>query len=126
LLPASYTWPPELDILETVGDQSNVAAMHVHWLANHTEAQAGSDWTGPDLSQDWHTFGLNWQPDALTWYIDGVERWRVTDSSVIPNQPMYIVLNLAVGGEWPGAPDSSTVFPSYFDVRYVRVWAGQN
>jgi beta-glucanase (GH16 family) len=57
----------------------------------------------------------------LTFYVDGVERWRYTGPG-IPNEPEYLVLNLAVGGDYDGPPDASTVFPSYFDVDYVRVW----
>ena len=85
-------------------------------------SNSGSSWTGPDFSAGWHTFGVEWEPGAIVWYVDGIERWRFTVTSRIPNEPMHVLLNLAVGGEWPGSPDTSTAFPSYYDVDYVRVW----
>ncbi|MBL8015490.1 MAG: family 16 glycosylhydrolase, partial [Candidatus Doudnabacteria bacterium] len=65
---------------------------------------------------------IDWQPDALVWYVDGIERWRFIDAANIPSEPMYLLLNLAVGGDWPGPPDASTIFPSYYEIDYVRVW----
>ena len=55
-------------------------------------------------------------------FVDGVEAWRLTDSGQIPTEPMYLLANLAVGGDWPGAPDDSTPFPSTLQIDYVRVW----
>jgi beta-glucanase (GH16 family) len=82
-------------------------------------------WIGPDFSTDWHVFGLDWQPDVLIWYVDGVERWRYTDREYIPDRTMYILINLAVGGDWPGSPDATTPFPSFYNIDYVRVWKHQ-
>ena len=110
-------------MLEVIGSAPNTAEFHFHWTnADGTDANAGHAWVGPDFSAGWHTFALDWQPGALVWYVDGVERWRYADASTIPDEPMYLLLDLAVGGDWPGAPDASTVLPSYFDVDYVRVW----
>jgi len=53
---------------------------------------------------------------------DGVEQWRYTDQATISGEPMYLLLNLAVGGDWPGPPDDSTSFPAAMLVDYVRVW----
>jgi beta-glucanase (GH16 family) len=89
---------------------------------NDQKHVVGSQWQGPDFSQDWHVFALDWRPDALVWFVDGVERWRFTDASAIPAESMYLLINLAVGGEWPGSPDATTVFPSLLLVDYVRVW----
>ena len=57
-----------------------------------------------------------------SFYVDGVERWRYTGPGEPPPSRKYLVLNLAVGGSYDGAPDASTPFPSYFDVDHVRVW----
>ena len=65
---------------------------------------------------------MDWQPDQVSWYVDGVERARSRDPSLICPEAMYPVLNLAIGGDWPGPPDASTVFPATMDVDYVRVW----
>jgi beta-glucanase (GH16 family) len=56
----------------------------------------------------------------VVWYFDGGEVYRV--GADLPHQPMYIIANLAVGGNWPGSPDETTVFPAYFDIDYIRVY----
>jgi beta-glucanase (GH16 family) len=123
LLSSDQDWPPEIDVTEIIGDQPNITNMTIHYLTGGgTEASSGGEWAGPDFSAGWHTFGMDWQPGAVIWYVDGVERRRDTTVSHIPAESMYLLLNLAVGGDWPGAPDASTVFPAYFDVDYVRVW----
>ena len=121
-LPANYDWPPEIDVMEIIGDEPNVTHMHYHYLDGAgTHRGPGASWAGPDFSADWHTFGVDWQPGSLVWYVDGVERHRFT-SSFVTAEPQYLLLNLAVGGNWPGSPDSSTAFPSDYLVDYVRVW----
>ncbi|HEY3183226.1 MAG TPA: glycoside hydrolase family 16 protein, partial [Gaiellaceae bacterium] len=123
LLPASYNSRPEIDVMEILGDSTDVQRMNFHYVRRDgTRGDAGLAWRGPDFSTGWHTFGVDWRPDALVWYVDGVERWRFSDPSVIPSAPMYLLANLAVGGTWPGSPDAGTVFPSTYDVDYVRVW----
>jgi beta-glucanase (GH16 family) len=118
MLPLTYESRPEIDIMEILGHEPNVQHMNYHYIGG----DQGRTWTGPNFSTDYHTFGVDWSPTAIVWYVDGVERWRFTDVSKISSQPEYLLLNLAVGGNWPGSPNSSTVFPSYFDVDYVRVW----
>jgi beta-glucanase (GH16 family) len=120
---ARYRSRPEIDVMEILGDSPNVQNMNVHYRGRGgAKGDAGATWAGPDFSTDWHTFGVDWQPESIVWYVDGVERWRFSETAVIPREPMYLLLNLAVGGVWAGAPDASTGFPSYFDVDYVRVW----
>jgi beta-glucanase (GH16 family) len=122
MLPASYESRPEIDAIEILGDSTSIQRMHFHYLEpDATRADVGADWVGPDFSAGWHTFAVDWESDAVVWYVDGVERWRFADRSVIPREPMYLVLNLAVGGKSPGRPHGSTIFPSYFSVDYVRV-----
>ncbi|MEN3314727.1 MAG: hypothetical protein V7605_961 [Acidimicrobiaceae bacterium] len=122
-LPSDYSWPPEIDAMEILGNQPNVTHMTYHYLdANGVEQGPGASWAGPDFSAGWHTFGVDWEPNAIVWYVDGVERNRFTDASAITAKPQYLLLNLAVGGTWPGSPDASTSFPSDYLVDYVRVW----
>jgi beta-glucanase (GH16 family) len=122
MLPTTRSSLPEIDIFEIVGEEPNVLQMHTHWEEDGEEEQSGKKWHGPNFSEDWHTFGLEWKPDSLTWYVDGVERWHVTDPAQIPHEDMYLITNLAVGGEYTSRPDDSTKFPAALEVDYVRVW----
>ena len=109
----------ELDAMEILGNQTNLLYMTVH---HQTQLNSTSNtWTGPDFSTGYHTVGLDWEPNSLTWYVDGVVRSRITDPQYIPHTPMYVILDLAVGGDWPGYPNASTPFPSSFDIQYVSV-----
>jgi beta-glucanase (GH16 family) len=122
MLPTSYESRPEIDAMEILGGSTNVQRMHFHYLTpGGTKASAGQNWVGPDFAAGWHTFAVDWEPDAIVWYVDGIERWRFTDPAVIPKHPMYLVLSLAVGGSFPGPPRRSTTLPSYLSVDYVRV-----
>jgi beta-glucanase (GH16 family) len=122
LAPADHTWPPEIDIMEMLGNEPTRTTMHFHYQrANGTHATVGDGWSGPDFSGDWHTFGVDWEPGSLVWYVDGVERARFADATVT-DQAAYLVLNLAVGGSWAGSPENSTVLPADLLVDYVRVY----
>jgi beta-glucanase (GH16 family) len=119
MMPASYNDNNgELDVLEVIGSEPDNAnfSLHRNDLGNTDE------WRGPDFSRRFHTFGVDWQADHVSWYVDGVERARMTDPALICPEAMYPILNVAVGGNWPGAPDSTTVFPATMAVDYVRVW----
>jgi beta-glucanase (GH16 family) len=123
LLPADHISKPEIDVAEILGHKTDILHLNFHYLDEAgTQQNAKFDFEGPDLSAGWHTFAVDWRPDAIIWYLDGVEIWRYEESQNIPTEPMYVILNLAVGGDWPGAPDSTTVFPAYFDIEYIRVW----
>ncbi|MCL4562358.1 MAG: glycoside hydrolase family 16 protein [Chloroflexi bacterium] len=124
LLPANNDSIPEIDVMEIVGSQPNTVVMTLHYLLpNGVRSDAQKIWTSKvDLSQGWHTYAVDWEPDFIAWYIDGVETWKYTDTSHIPNQPMYLLLNLAVGGTLGGTPGPETVFPSTFSIQYIRVW----
>ncbi|MBN1426968.1 MAG: glycoside hydrolase family 16 protein [Anaerolineae bacterium] len=123
LLPIDLTSKPEIDVMEFLGSEPNRVEMHIHYLIGPDTAQSsGEDWIGPDFSTDWHTFAIDWRSDRVVWLVDGIERWRFTEQAYIPATDMYLLLNLAVGGDWPGPPGPDTVFPCYFDIDYVRVW----
>jgi len=129
LLPQSQAWPPEIDIMEILTQDPRVIHQTLHFNnpalstpANPLGKTAnGKAFTGPDFSQDYHTFAVSWRPEALIFYVDGVERHRIT--SFVPNTPMYILANTAVGGNWPVSPDLSTLFPAYFDIDYIRAYS---
>ena len=108
----------EIDIMEQVGTDPTRTEGHLH----HNGAVGRSYDTHQDLSAAFHTYGLDWQPDHLTWYFDGAPFFTVTAN--VPNVPEYLIFNLAVGdaNSWPGAPDASTVFPATMQVDYVRLY----
>jgi beta-glucanase (GH16 family) len=119
MMPASHDDENgELDVIEMIGSDPTNANFHLH----RHGLEEGDDWLGPNLTRTFHTFGVDWQPDHVTWYVDGVERSRITDPALICPEAMYPILNVAVGGDWPGAPDATTVFPATMDVDYLRVW----
>jgi beta-glucanase (GH16 family) len=121
LLPLDTSWPPEIDVFEALGDDPETVHMTAHWSDGGAHRQKGSEFTGPDFSKDFHTFAVEWTPEKLTWFVDGVKRHEVSGRS--PSGPMYLLANLAVGGDWPGAPDASTRFPASFDIDYIRAYA---
>lgn len=122
MLPADRSWPPEIDVMEFWGENPTRTSMAVAWMnADGTYAQSWSDYIGPDFSAGWHTFGVDWQPGAITWYVDGQVRKVFTDATKIPSKPMYLLANLAVDGK-SGGPDATTLLPSSYEIDYIRVW----
>ena len=123
LLPTSLKSEPEIDIMELLGHRPRVLEMHLQYLDNSGEdVNVGHEVKTSDLTKGWHVYGLEWSSEKIVWYLDGVEMWRFTDRRRIPDEPMYILLNLAVGGNWPGNPDGTTPFPARMEVDYVRAW----
>ena len=119
---ADGRWPPELDVVEAIGDRSDTI-----YLSSHT-AETGqhtmqSQTTHVDSGEP-HTYGMNWTKDALIWYVDGVEVARAPSPSDATAE-FYMMINLAVGGSWPGAPDATTGTGA-FKVDYVRVYANSD
>lgn len=127
LLPEPLAWPPEIDILEILGHETNRVYLSNHWVnPKDPEGDSGSqtgEFKGPDFSKDFHVFAVEWEPGEIRWIIDGEVRHK--SRKHVPKTPMYLLVNLAVGG-WAEAPDDSTVFPADFEVDYVRVWERLN
>jgi len=123
MLPTNHSDKPEIDIMEVLGQCPDVLYLTLHYRDSGARArQQQGIARGVDLSSGWHVYGVDWAPDRIVWYLDGVERFRYEDTRHIPHEPMYVLVNLAVGGDWPGAPDSATVFPANLLVDYVRIW----
>jgi len=77
----------------------------------------------PTATSQFHTYGVAWEAGQIIWYVDGVEEHRITAADYdISKQSMYILLNMAVGGAWPGSPNASTSFPAEYEVDYVRAY----
>ena len=127
LLPVHYDSDPEFDVMETLGQEPTNYYTSIHWRNEHEEdRQYHIDHTVPDLSKDWHVYGMEWREDAIVWYLDGEEIESYTEMENIKLFDMYLLLNLAVGGEWAGAPDAQTQFPAEFQIEYVAVWQHAN
>lgn len=117
-------WPPEIDIAEYLGSNTKNMHMTLHYKTSSSPHEYTSSWwNGPDFSADYHTFGLEWTPEKLVWYIDGVEYKRYTQRENIPDHPMYVMATNALGKAWSNLPpDSTTPFPTTFDIDYIKVW----
>lgn len=123
LLPPDTSWPPEIDVFEALGDSTNTVHLTSHWSENGEHRQSGAEYTGPDFSDGFHTFAIEWSATSIVWFVDGVQRHKVENHS--PRGPMYLLANMAVGGSWPGAPDASTAFPSAFEIDYIRAYKSE-
>ena len=115
LLPTDKSWPPEIDIFEMLGKDPDTV-----YLTSHTSKGATGGAALADTTQ-WHTYGLDWNKDNLVWYIDGIEVFRTATPDSMRKE-MYMLLNLAVGGSWGGAPDATTG-AGEFDIDWVHVYA---
>lgn len=122
LIPEERPWYTEIDIMEFLGHEPNVLYGTIHYCSfDGTRRSASGTWKGPvDYTRDFHIYALEWEPDSIRWYIDGNLIYSTTNG--IPHKPHYLILNTAIGGSWPGSPDSTTVFPQYHDIDYVRVY----
>ncbi len=124
LLPASRETLPEIDMLESMGQDPRHMLMYLHPKDPGAKAPNKEYRVrGPNLAEDWHTIRLDWAAGRLDFFVDGVRVWQVTGRHV-PDEPMYVVLNLAVGGDYPGPPDADTQFPATFAIDYLRITAG--
>jgi hypothetical protein len=119
LLPESHNDANgELDILEMLGNDTTTAYQTVHRdgvFEQHTVHTI-------DLSQGFHTYGVDWEPGSETFYIDGQETAVLSNTALISNEPARLILDLAVGGPWAGAPNASTPSPADMQVLDIQVW----
>jgi beta-glucanase (GH16 family) len=121
MLPASEESEPEIDLLEVLGHEPGRLLMRLHTKETESES-IGKNYALPkgySLADAWHTIALDWSPGKLVFFLDGREVWTL-ESEHVPDEPMYLVMNLAVGGDFPGDPDQTTEFPSVFSID--RVW----
>lgn len=125
------SWPNcgEIDAMEVLGSEPNVlnGTLHGPW-PSAPNGIGGEVESAAPLSAGFHTYGVLWEPDRISFLLDGsvyktVERTDLPPGSAWPFQhPNFLLLNLAVGGEWPGSPNASTQFPARMVVDWVRVW----
>jgi beta-glucanase (GH16 family) len=115
LLPADQSWPPEIDILESVGDPSHI------YSTVHSTLQPAVGIEAHVSPNAFHTYAVSWDRRRIVWYIDGRETGEQSTPADL-NKPMYMIANLAVGGDWPGSPDGSTNFPATLTIDFIRAY----
>lgn len=126
----SWMWPPEIDIMENLGANTSLMYLTNHYSSNYpgtggSDASSQGTYSGPDYSTGFHTYAVLWDSTQIVWYLDDVQRYRVTDHVPIAGHGfpgMYLIVDLAVGGGWGGNPDASVTFPQQLEVDWVRVY----
>lgn len=127
------TWPNngEIDIMENIGKAGEQTKVYgtIHGPGYSGGSGISAVYNGPRFADAFHTFTIEWEANTIRWYVDGNLYVTRTTASipagtqwVYNNRNFFIILNLAVGGAWPGYPDASTVFPQYYTIDYVRVY----
>lgn len=130
-------WPRcgEIDIMEVLGNDTKTSYGTIHYGNPHSESQGKHTLEQGNFSDEYHIFSVEWEPGKINWYVDGIlmhtenDWYSATEGQgeiTYPapfDQPFYIILNLAVGGNWPGNPDETTdIDNAAFMVDYVKVY----
>jgi beta-glucanase (GH16 family) len=129
----SAGWPAcgEIDVMENIGKEPWIVHGTIHGPGYSGSKGIGHPYALPDgvpLSDDFHVYAVEWSPDAITFLLDDRPYFTVAPHDLpagthwVYNRPFFLLLNLAVGGHWPGNPDSTTQFPQELLVDWLRVW----
>lgn len=128
MLPSDWEyggWPAsgEIDIMELLGHEPYkvYATIHYGTVANHQSNGSSYQLPSSTFSTDYHVFAMEWDSTGMSWYVDGNKYYSVTKGKPFDKR-FHLLLNVAVGGNWPGDPGSNTVFPQKMYVDYVRVY----
>jgi beta-glucanase (GH16 family) len=124
-------WPGagEIDIMEYVSRLPNEIFGTIHGPGYNGGNSFGNIWDfGEPVFNNYHTFTVEWEPNLITWYVDGILYHQAEPSDVpgpwVFNKPFFLLLNLAIGGNFGGAVDPGTTFPQDYVIDYVRVYQG--
>ena len=122
----------EIDIMEMIGKEPGRSYATLHFGNPYERSSGYYDLpAGTTYADDFHIFTVEWEPDAIRWYVDDTlfhtaNKWftSVKDAPFPApfDQNFYLIVNIAVGGTWPGSPDETSVFPQMLYVDYVRVY----
>jgi beta-glucanase (GH16 family) len=129
----SVGWPAcgEIDVMENIGREPKVIHGTLHGPGYSGAQGIGASYSltrGQRFADAYHTYTVEWEPEEIRWYVDGniYQTKRATDLPIggkwVYDHPFFIIMNLAVGGAWPGNPDATTVFPQEMLIDYVRVY----
>jgi beta-glucanase (GH16 family) len=128
----SVGWPKcgEIDVMENIGREPAVVhgTMHGPGYSGGSGIGGSTALASGALADDYHVFAVEWTPGQVRWLVDEREYRRATPADLpvgavwVFDHPFFLLLNVAVGGAWPGDPDASTVFPQQMLVDYVRVY----
>jgi beta-glucanase (GH16 family) len=127
------SWPGcgEIDIMENIGKEPATVHGTLHGPGYSGAQGIGALYSLPAgrFADAFHVFAVEWEPAAIRWYVDDV-LYETRTPADLPggarwafDHPFFVIVNLAVGGRWPGNPDATTVFPQTLVVDYVRVYA---
>jgi beta-glucanase (GH16 family) len=119
MLPESGAWPPELDAFEVLGNDPTTLYFSTH---SSVQATQGTTLNVANVSSGFNLYGVMWGPQTVDLYINNVEVASMPTPADM-NVPMYMLANLAVGGYWPGDPNSTTPFPATMQINYIRAYA---
>lgn len=130
----SAGWPTcgEIDIMENIGKEPSILHGSLHgpgYSGGNPLGQAYTLPNGATFADGFHTFAIEWELNVVRFYIDDILYGTKTPADTpagarwVYDHPFYLLLNVAVGGTWPGAPDSTTVFPQQMLADYVRVYS---
>lgn len=124
-------WPGsgEIDIMEHVGYEPTLThgALHGPGYSGNTPI-TGTHNVGEYVDANYHVYAIEWDSNGISWYVDGNNFYNASRAQVeqygnwVYDHPFFILLNVAVGGNWPGSPDGSSIFPQRMYVDYVRVY----
>ncbi|MBT8449857.1 MAG: family 16 glycosylhydrolase, partial [Gammaproteobacteria bacterium] len=121
-------WPGvgEIDVFEIRGQEPNTSTHTIHYVNAETQYvfNNGDYVNSEDYSAGYNEFMVDWQPNSITWYVNGVQAFQLPIGEGMKefNRPMHLLLNVAVGGNYPGDPDETTVLPQTMSVDWVRVY----
>jgi beta-glucanase (GH16 family) len=119
-------WPMsgEIDIMECLGQDPWTIYGTIHFgqsVAAHQQMGGKYTRSGESFAGDFHVYAIEWDSTSIQWYVDGTKYFTAVKSSPFDKR-FHLLLNVAVGGNWPGSPDEFTVFPQTMMVDYVRVY----
>jgi beta-glucanase (GH16 family) len=112
-------WLPEIDIYESINREGRYFGNY-HFPVAGGQSKLGPIPVPTDVTA-WHTYGLEWTPDKLSWTLDGNVVISTTNTAATRDKRMFLLITFALGGSWPGNPDHTTPFPSEMQIDYVKV-----